>query len=91
MAVSEINHRGPVPPYRQIAADIIRDIEKGALAVDCPIPSGPKMVELYGVALATAQNAIKYLVEQGYVYTVPKRGTYVRDRTAQADGDGQGE
>lgn len=33
------------------------------------------------MALGTVRNAINYLVEWGYVYTVPKRGTYVADRS----------
>ncbi|MEX2985599.1 GntR family transcriptional regulator [Streptomyces sp. C36] len=80
MAVTKIDHKSPTPPYRQIAADIIRDIEAGEIEVDRPIPSQPALVERYGVALGTVRNAIAYLVEQGYVYTVPKRGTYVSKR-----------
>ncbi|MGI5531502.1 GntR family transcriptional regulator [Streptomyces syringium] len=87
MAVTKIDHQSPMPPYRQIAADIIRDIEAGQIEVDRPIPSQPALVERYGVALGTVRNAIGYLIEQGYVYTVPKRGTYVSDRSESADGE----
>ncbi|MEV6673250.1 winged helix-turn-helix domain-containing protein [Streptomyces sp. NPDC051162] len=85
MTASKIDHRSPIPPYLQIAADIIRDIEAGALEVDRPIPSQPTLVDRYGVALRTVQRTIRHLVEQEYVYTVPKRGTYVKARTL-ADG-----
>ncbi|MEU1311507.1 winged helix-turn-helix domain-containing protein [Streptomyces cinnamoneus] len=82
MTASKIDHRAPEPPYRQIAADLIRDIEDGSLEADSPLPSESELVERYGVARNTVRNAVAYLRDQGYVYTVPKRGTYVKARTA---------
>ncbi|PYC78615.1 GntR family transcriptional regulator [Streptomyces tateyamensis] len=82
-----IDHGSPEPPYRQIAAALIREIESGALAVGRPVPSQPTLVTRYGVARATVQNAMRYLQEQGYVYTVPKRGTYVADRSKHQQPD----
>jgi DNA-binding GntR family transcriptional regulator len=36
------------------------------------------MVETWEVARTTARRAIAVLREEGLVYTVPQRGTYVR-------------
>ncbi|MBB5123083.1 GntR family transcriptional regulator [Streptomyces eurocidicus] len=80
MAEHAIDRRSPKPPFQQIAEDVIREIQAGKLEVDRSIPSAPELVKLYGVALMTAQRAIRHLVEQGYVYTVPRRGTYVKAR-----------
>lgn len=88
MAASVIDYDGPEPPYRQIAADLIRDIKSGVLAVNRRVPSESALIQSYGVARNTARHAVEYLREQGYVYTLPQRGTFVRDRTVPAaDGD----
>ncbi|SCK56766.1 Transcriptional regulators [Streptomyces sp. AmelKG-E11A] len=83
MAEGAIDHGSPVPVYRQIAARIIADIERGALAVNRKIPSESDMVQEYGVARETARNAVRFLRDEGYVFTVPHRGTYVTDRTTE--------
>lgn len=75
-----IDYDSPTPPYQQIAAEIIRDIESGVLAVDRPVPSESALIQRWGVARDTARRAIRHLRELGYVYTVPQRGTYVRNR-----------
>ncbi|MEU7200280.1 winged helix-turn-helix domain-containing protein [Streptomyces sp. NPDC045470] len=80
---AEIDYDSPTPPYRQIAAEIIRDIEAGVLRVDRPIPSESALIQRWGVARDTARRAVRYLREEGYAYTVPQRGTYVRDRSDQ--------
>ncbi|MEU5186971.1 winged helix-turn-helix domain-containing protein [Streptomyces klenkii] len=82
MAAMKINHRAPDPPYRQIAADLTQEIESGALAPGSPMPSEKELVERYGVARNTVRSALALLRDAGLVYTVPGRGTYVRDRSA---------
>ncbi|MCC3773654.1 winged helix-turn-helix domain-containing protein [Streptomyces sp. UNOB3_S3] len=82
-----VDHRSPVPVYQQIARHIIRDIEAGVHEVDRPIPSMPDLKRAYGVAMGTVRKAVEYLVDEGYVFTVPKRGTYVRDRSKTAGDD----
>ncbi|MDH6135035.1 GntR family transcriptional regulator [Kitasatospora sp. MAA4] len=79
---SEIDHDGPTPVYQQIAALIIADIERGTLLVDRKIPSESSLVQRFGVARDTARNAVRHLREQGWVYTVPQRGTFVSARGA---------
>lgn len=82
MAAPEIDHESPTPVYRQIAAVIIGDIESGTLPVNRRIPSEATLVQRFGVARETVRNAVRFLREEGYVFTVPQRGTYVRDRSA---------
>jgi DNA-binding GntR family transcriptional regulator len=82
---ASIAYEAPTPPYQEIAAEIIRDFESGALAVDRPIPSESAIIQRWGVARDT--RAVRHLRELGYVYTVPQRGTYVRDRSGDGSGD----
>ncbi|MFB4303369.1 GntR family transcriptional regulator [Actinomadura sp. NTSP31] len=73
-----IDHDGDTPVYRQIAAIIAERIESGDLQPRRRIPSESDLVQEYGVARETARRAVAYLREQGLVYTVPQRGTFVK-------------
>jgi GntR family transcriptional regulator len=76
-----IDPLGPVPPYRQIAAIIKRGILSGQYPPNSRIPTESEMVEAYEVARSTARRAIAALREEGLVYTVPARGTYVAEQS----------
>jgi GntR family transcriptional regulator len=66
-----------VPPYRQIAAIIKRGILSRQFPADTRIPTESELVETFEVARSTARRAVAALREEGLVYTVPARGTYV--------------
>jgi DNA-binding GntR family transcriptional regulator len=76
--VIKIDPTGPVPPYRQIAEIIRKRIKSGEYPKNSRIPTESEMVETWEVARTTARRAIAVLREEGLVYTVPQRGTYVR-------------
>jgi GntR family transcriptional regulator len=67
----------PVPPYRQIAGILRRRIESGQYAPDTRIPTESELMEAFEVARTTARRAIAVLREEGLIYTVPQRGSYV--------------
>jgi GntR family transcriptional regulator len=73
--------RGPVPVYLQVADILRRRIRKGQLGPDDRLPSETELIELYGVGRKTARSAIKVLRDEGLVYTVEHRGTYVAGTT----------
>ncbi len=76
--MTKIDPTGPVPPYRQIAEIIRKRIKSGEYPKNSRIPTESEMVETWEVARTTARRAIAVLREEGLVYTVPQRGTYVR-------------
>ncbi|MEV6681351.1 winged helix-turn-helix domain-containing protein [Streptomyces erythrochromogenes] len=86
MAERMVDHESATPVYLQIAAFVIEDIENGKLPVGRRIPSEAEMKQQFGVARDTARNTVAHLREKGYVHTVPQRGTFVLDRTAENDG-----
>ncbi|MYW77480.1 GntR family transcriptional regulator [Streptomyces sp. SID8369] len=88
MAAREIDPRAPEPPYRQIAADLIADIERGELVPGSPLPSEKELTERYGVARNTARSALAVLRERGLVFTVPGRGTYVAEPAGEGEHQG---
>lgn len=80
MADDRIDPLAPVPPYRQIAAILARRIEAGEYEPDTRIPTEAELVEAFEVARTTVRRAVGVLRDDGLVYTVPQRGTYVTSR-----------
>lgn len=74
---AEIDHQGPVTPYRQLAAILKARIKRGDWAEGRPITSETRLVQEYGLARSTVRRAIAVLVDEGVVWTVPGRGTFV--------------
>jgi DNA-binding GntR family transcriptional regulator len=71
-----IDPTGPLAPYRQLA-DIIRQrITTGQLPPGSRITESD-LTEEFEVARNTARRALAVLRDEGLVYTVPQRGTYV--------------
>lgn len=79
-ADAEIDHEGPVPPYRQLAAILKARIDRGDWAPGRAIPAESRLVQEYGVARSTVRRSIAVLVEQGIVFVVAQRGTYVVEK-----------
>jgi GntR family transcriptional regulator len=73
-----IDHRDPKPLYVQVAALLRADIASGRLAKDDPLPSESYLQQAHGVSRVTARRAVGILRDEGLVYTLPQRGTFVR-------------
>jgi GntR family transcriptional regulator len=76
----EIDPRGTVPPYQQVAAWLREQIETGALRPGQVIPSEKDLMDSTGLARITVRKAVRVLREEGLVVTVPQRGSYVTKR-----------
>ncbi|MFI6294184.1 GntR family transcriptional regulator [Nonomuraea sp. NPDC050790] len=66
-----------MPIYQKIAEAMAKRIQRGDIAPNRAIPGEKDMMQLYGVAKVTARQSVSLLREQGWVFTVPYRGTYV--------------
>jgi GntR family transcriptional regulator len=75
--VDRIDPIAAVPPYRQIAAILRRRITAGKYPPHSRIPTESELVEEFEVARSTARRAVEVLREEGLIYTVPNRGSYV--------------
>jgi GntR family transcriptional regulator len=73
-----VDHRSPTPLYVQLAAILREQITSGELAPDAPLPSESYLQQEHGVSRVTVRKAVELLRNEGLVYTLPQRGTYVR-------------
>ncbi len=87
---------GPRAPYLLAADQLREDIRAGRLKPGDRLPSSREMRETLGIANATVHAALRVLRDEGLIYSVQGRGTYVTDApTATAapteqDGTGTG-
>ncbi|MEV5742473.1 GntR family transcriptional regulator [Microbispora rosea] len=65
------------PLYQEIAEEVAQRIRRQEFTPNRAIPSEKALMEQYGVAKVTVRLAVGFLRDQGYVFTVPHRGTYV--------------
>src|SRR5215467_7958879 len=78
MAMSTSAPLSPATPrYRQIAAELRRQIEAGELTPGMRVPSTRAIVDGWGVAMATATKVLTELRHEGLVRAVPGVGTVV--------------
>jgi GntR family transcriptional regulator len=81
--MSQIRHSAklqasaPVPIYYQLQELILKDIENGNLLPGAMIPTEQQLVQSYGVSIGTVKKAILNLVNQGYLYRIQGKGTFV--------------
>jgi len=78
---SQVGHPyGDEPLYVQLAGIVRRKIESGELKHLDPVPSESSLGQGYGVSRDTVRRAVALLRDEGVVFTVPHRGTYVGPR-----------
>lgn len=65
------------PAYIQIKNNIIKKIRTGTWKEDQKIPSELKLMEIYNVGRGTIRDAMKLIVDEGYVYIKKGVGTFV--------------
>jgi GntR family transcriptional regulator len=73
----EIDFHGKTPSYQQLADYLRAAIAEGQYGPRDVIPSLKQLQGETGLALGTVQRAIQLLEDEGLVYTVPGRGTFV--------------
>ncbi len=69
----------PRPAYRQIAGDLRQAIADGVLGTGERLPSTSELMDRYGVANQTVQNAFRQLRTEGLIVSFTGRGSFVVD------------
>ncbi len=72
-----INKELPLPLYYQIKEDIINRIKSKEYVYDEKIPSENELKKIYNVSSITIKKALSDLVNEGYLYRIQGKGTFV--------------
>ncbi|WP_369390431.1 GntR family transcriptional regulator [Streptomyces sp. CG1] len=73
------------PPYQHAADELRREILQGRIKPGEQLPAIRELQERFGVANMTMRSALNLLRDEGLIYTIHGRGSFV------ADHDGSGE
>ena len=72
-----IDRRNATPLYLQLAATLREQIKSGRLARDELLPSESYLQQEHGLSRVTVRKAVSVLRDEGVVYTIQARGTFV--------------
>jgi DNA-binding GntR family transcriptional regulator len=65
------------PLFERVVADVRAQIMSGELTADMKVPPARELAERFGIANMTAQRALRELQNQGLIYGVPGKGSFV--------------
>ncbi|MGG5254817.1 GntR family transcriptional regulator [Neobacillus sp. SM06] len=75
-----INKNSPIPIYYQLEEHIRDLIEKGELRPGDSLPAEREYAETYRISRMTVRQALTKLVNDGYLYRLQGKGTFVAER-----------
>ena len=81
-----IDLRSSRPIYEQVVDSLRRLIVSGAIEPDEKLPSVRELASQLVINPNTIQRAYRELEREGYVYSVPGKGSFARERT-EKDGE----
>ena len=73
----QIDHEIPIPLYFQLKELILGEIRKGEYKPGDPIPAELELSQMFGLSRTTVRQASAQLVQEGWLYKVKSRGTFV--------------
>ncbi|MCL6302936.1 GntR family transcriptional regulator [Streptomyces kronopolitis] len=76
----QVERDAPASPFQQLAGILRARVERGDWKPNRAIPSENTLAEQYGLSRPTVRRAIAALADEGLVYAVSGRGTYVAEQ-----------
>lgn len=77
MLKNKLDKTIPVPLYYQLKELIISEIKNGNYTKDSLIPTEKEFSEYFQISRTTVRQAITELVQEGYLYRIKSKGTFV--------------
>lgn len=74
-----LDRQSALPLYAQLEKEIRQKLEDGEWPVNSCIPSESELGRTYGISRMTARSVLKRLTEEGVLYRVPGKGTFVSE------------
>ncbi|MFI9206165.1 winged helix-turn-helix domain-containing protein [Streptomyces sp. NPDC053048] len=78
---AKIDRDAPEAPYEQLLGILRTRLQRGDWKPNRRMSSENELAEEYGLSRPTIRRALAALAEEGWLYKVPKRGTFARDRS----------
>ena len=67
----------PIPLYFQLKSILLEEIKSNAYPVDTLIPTEKEISEMFKISRTTVRQAITELVQEGWLYRIKSKGTFV--------------
>ena len=80
-----INYRDPRPVYEQVSDGFKKLIVAGIIKKDEKMPSVRELASTYAINPNTIQRAYRDLENDGYIYSVPGKGSFAVDMKEISD------
>jgi GntR family transcriptional regulator len=74
---NSVSRRSPVPLYYQIESVLRDEVLGGRHAGGARLPTEESLIRRFGVSRITVRRALERLAQEGLIYRVPGRGTFV--------------
>lgn len=81
----ELDKHVPIPLYFQLKELIVQEIKSGKYEVDSLIPTEKEMSEQFDISRTTVRQAITELVQEGWLYRVKSKGTFIARQKIKQD------
>ena len=78
-----INNKSGQPIYEQIYTQIRDAIVRGELQENMPLPSIRLLAKDLHISVITTKRAYEDLERDGYIYTVPAKGSFVAEKSRE--------
>jgi DNA-binding LacI/PurR family transcriptional regulator len=76
----KVDKKSPYPLYLQIKQILEKAIDEDRISPDSPIPDERTIAKIQKVAIPTVNRAIDELVQEGILYRIRGKGTFVKKR-----------
>ena len=73
----QLNKNTPIPLYFQLKKLILDELDSGELPVGSMLPTENELIEMFGISRTTVRQAITELVQEGKLYRIKSKGTFV--------------
>lgn len=77
LEVQRLDKTVPIPLYFQLKKLLLAEIKNGSYQVDSLIPTEKELSEIFQISRTTVRQAITELVQEGWLYRVKSKGTFV--------------
>ncbi len=79
VASATLNKRSPIPAYNQLIDIIYSQIKNRIVHPHDMLPSETELCKVYGVSRITVREALKKLTQDGLLYSIKGKGTFVAE------------